>query len=92
MQFKPQNIQPLKSKMQPLATTQRIMTWVSICPAGESSSARQKKAYVAHSFANLFIHLISFTLNLVFCLKNVLIDFDNATFAFMFAIGEFGLI
>lgn len=78
--------------MQPLATTQRVMTWLSMCPPDESSNERQKKAYVIHTFAVLFLNVASFIASSAFCLKFVSIDFNSATFAFMASIGELGLI
>lgn len=71
--------------MQPLATTRRMMTWLSMCSAKESSSARQKIAFVAYT-------LIGFVASIAFCWKYFTIDFNGATFAFLIAIGEFGVI
>lgn len=78
------------NKMQPLASTRQMMMWLSMCTADESSTERQQKAYVAHTYAVLFLNLASFVASVVFCLKYISIDFDGAMFAFMTAIGEFG--
>lgn len=78
--------------MQPLATIRRVMTWLSMCPPDESSTERQRKAYVVHTLAILFFCVISFIASLTFCLKYVLVDFDGSTFAFMVAIIEFGVV
>lgn len=78
--------------MQPLETTHRMMTWLSMCTADESTDVRQKQAYVAHTLAVLFFNLLNFLESIAFCLKNLSIDFHGATFAFMIAIGELGLI
>lgn len=82
----------LSPKMQPLATTRRVLTWLSICPADESCNERQKKAYVAHTLAVLFLNLIGFIGCLALCLKNVSIDFDDGMFALSGSITEFGVI
>lgn len=78
--------------MQPLATTRRMMTWLSMCSAKESSSARQKIAFVAYTLTFLCLNLIGFVASIAFCWKYFTIDFNGATFAFLIAIGEFGVI
>ena len=78
--------------MKPLATTQLMMTWLSMCPADESSTKRQKMAHIAYTLAVFIINVICLAASLVFCLEHISIDFDSAIFAFMVCIGEFGLI
>lgn len=78
--------------MQPLATTRLMMMWLSMCPADESTTVRQKTVYVAHTWAVFMLNLFGFVANMVFIFKNVSIDFDGAMFAIMGAIGQVGLI
>lgn len=63
-----------------------------MCTADESSTERQKKAYVAHTWATLFFSVVAFLASVVYCLKYISIDFEGAMFAFMVAVGEFGMI
>lgn len=79
--------------MQPLPTTCLMMTWLSMCPADELTTTRQQKSgYIAYTLAVFILNVICFVASLVYCLKFFSIDFDGAAFAFMAAIGEFGLI
>lgn len=78
--------------MQPLETTRRMMTWLCMHPADESTTPQQKLAYVTHTLVILFFHLVSFVASFVFFVKYVSIDFNGAIFAFMIGIGELGLI
>lgn len=84
----------ISPKMQPLVTTRRLMTWLSMCPrADKSPNARPKKAYVvAHTFTVLSLNFIGFIAPIAFCLKYISIDFNGTTFAFMIIIAEFGVI
>lgn len=77
---------------QPLATTHQMMTWLSMCPTAESTIHRQKPAYIAYTLVILLLNVIAFATSLTYCLKYFFIDFDGATFAFMVAIGDFGLV
>lgn len=79
-------------KMQPLATTQRMMTWLSMCAANESTTLKQKRDYKAFSWAVFVSSIIGFTASLAYCLNFVFIDFNGAVFAFMAFIAEFGVI
>lgn len=78
--------------MQPLATTQLVMMWFCMCPTDESTTSRQKLAFVMHTVVNLFLHVVSVAASLVFCVKYIKIDFNGATFAFMIGIAELGLV
>lgn len=86
------NAKIIQPKMQPLATTRRMMMWLAMCSADESSSESQKEAYLAHALAVFLLNLIGFTASLAFSFKYVKTDFDSAMFAPMTTIGEFGLI
>lgn len=78
--------------MQPLATTRQVMTWLSICPADESTNSWQKRAYKAHTWAVLIINFTAVSAGLTFCMEFFQTDFDSSTFAFMAAAGECGAI
>lgn len=80
------------SKMQPLATTRKLMMWLCMCPVDETTTRRQRIAYIAHTLAILIICVISITTGLAYCIKFISIDFDGAVFGFMAGIAEFGII
>lgn len=79
-------------KMRPLATTQQMMIWYSMCSADKSVTCPQKRRYVAYTSVVLIIEMIGFVASLAYCIKFIRIDFDSAAFAFMVGIGDFGLI
>lgn len=78
--------------MQPLATTQLMMAWLSMCSADESRFPRQQAGHIAHTLSVLVLIVSSFIASVAYCLKYFSINFNSATFAFMVAIGDFGLI
>lgn len=80
------------SKMPPLTTTHRWMTWLSMCPADGSATAVQRTIYIAHSLTFFILNVSCFSASLAFFLIFYSTDFDGAMFAFMIAIGQFGLI
>lgn len=80
------------TKMQPLVTTRRMMTWLSMHPPDESANAYQKRGYIMHTRAILILLLISVVASLSYCLKFFYTDFEGATFAFMTSIACTGLI
>lgn len=79
-------------QLRPLATTQLMMTWLSMCPPDESITRKQKWYYIACTSATLTISVISCVTSFAYCLKFISTDFDGAVFAFMVGIAEFGLI
>lgn len=79
--------------MRPLATTQLMLTWLSMCPADdESTTPRQKWLYIAHTLVVLILTVAGCASSLAYCLKLISTDFDSAVFAFMATIGMFGVI
>lgn len=78
--------------MKPLASTQLMMTWLSMCSVDESTTSRQRTGYIAHTLFVLIVNVINIVGNLAYCLKFISIEFDGAIFAFMVVIGEFGVI
>lgn len=82
----------ITQEMQPLPTTHRVLIWLSMCPADEFATCTQKVLYLANTLFVLIVNTSSFFACLRYCIKNTSIDFDSSTFAFMVAIGEFGLI
>lgn len=79
-------------KIQPLAATRRLLTWLSMYPANVSATRRKKSAYICHTLAVLIISLVSITISSANCVKRISINFDGAVFAFMVTIAEFGMI
>lgn len=79
-------------KMQPLTTTCRMMTWLSMCSPDGSTTPGQRRAHLAYSVAILIADVACFIASLACCWEFISIDFDSAIFAFMIAIGQFGLI
>lgn len=63
-----------------------------MCPVDETTTRRQRIAYIAHTLAILIICVISITTGLAYCIKFISIDFDGAVFGFMAGIAEFGII
>lgn len=82
----------IPANMRPLATTQLMMTWLSMCSADESTTIRQKRSHIAYTLAILVVNVIGCSASLVYCLKFISSDFDSSTFAFMVGIGHFGAI
>lgn len=78
--------------MQPLASTRQMMTWLSMCPADESATLRQRTGYIAYTLFVSFMIVTGFVTSVIYCFEFVSVDFDGAAFAFQIAIGEFGLI
>lgn len=80
-------------KMQPLATSRLMLEWISSCSVDKSTTtARQKFGQTAHTLFIVMINVTSSIASVVYCFKFGSIDFNNATFAFMITIGQFGLI
>lgn len=77
--------------MRPLATTHLLMTWLSMCPADEPISRRQKICHVANTLTALIANLIHCTAGAAYCLRYFSVDFSGAAFAVMAAIGTIGL-
>lgn len=78
--------------MRPLATTQLMMTWLSMCSANESTTLLQKIVYIAHTLAVFIINLSSIATSSVYCIKYFSIDLNGAMFGIMVIIGDFGMI
>ena len=78
--------------MQPLASMQQFMTWLSMCPANESTTLQQKRAYGAHTLAVLIVLVICLAASLAYCLEYYFIDFNGAAFALTVTIGFIGMI
>lgn len=78
--------------MRPLATTQLMMTWHSMCPADELTTPRQKVEHIAYTLAVLIVNVMCFVTSLAYCVKFFSIDFGGAAFSLMNAIGELGVI
>lgn len=78
--------------MQPLLTTNRMMMWLSMCSADQSSTQRQRIAYVAFTSAIFLVNLISFLASLTYVFTFFSTNFDNVVFSFMTMTGEFGMI
>lgn len=78
--------------MRPLATTQLMMTWLSMCPVDESITVRQKIGRIANTLFVFFLNVVLFVSSLAYCLKYFSVDFDGAAFGFMCIIGEVGMI
>ena len=78
--------------MQPLATTQLMLTWLSMCSADESATIQQKWGYIAHTLAILILDITCFVASLVYCFEFFTIDFNGAAFGFLGAVGQFAVI
>lgn len=78
--------------MQPLATSKRMMTWISMCPPDESTNAQRKLAYTANTVTIAIFMAATFVSSVVFFSKFLLVDFDGAVYALLFAMGEFGVL
>lgn len=83
----------IQSKMQPLATTQQMMTWLCMCPADEESTTpHQKRGYIAYTLAIVIMIEVCFFASMAYCIRFSTTDFDGAVFGFMCAIGAFGSV
>lgn len=80
------------SKIQPLVTIQKLMTWLSIFPAGDSTAPEQKWAYLLNTLIVSIILLICLTSSWAYILKFYSTDFNGAAFAFMVTIATFGFV
>lgn len=64
-------------------TTKLVLTWLSVCPAAESTSKFKKMAYKSFTVANYVAHLSGFLTYLVYLLKYSSTDLEGSIFAFM---------
>lgn len=78
--------------MQPLATTRRMMTWLSMCTADGLSNASRKMACVAFTLAISILNVMGLIASLVFSVKFFFIYFDGAVLAMMSIFGVIGAI
>lgn len=66
--------------MQPLATSQQVMTWLCMCPAEESTSKKRRLCYVAFSIIVSIITFAALLTSIVFFIKYLSIDFEAALY------------
>lgn len=78
--------------MRALATTQQLMTWLSMYPVDESTTRRQKRIYIGYTWTISIVNVSAFCASFGYGLKKITIDFDGAVFGFMTAIAGFGII
>lgn len=80
------------SEMNPLATNQRVLTWLCICPFDRDTRIWQKTLCV---ILTLFLFTFIFSLlvsSIVFFVQNVSIDFESCLYAVFQIAGISGLI
>lgn len=69
--------------MQALATTQRLLTWLFICPFSKTTSTPKKIVYFLFTAIVCVANLCNFAANLAFTWKFISIDLEGALFSFM---------
>lgn len=69
--------------MEPLSTTKRMLIWLCMYPAHESSSRWRKTVYCAFGLTIFGINLFTLLVHLAFFIKFVSSDVFGSVFAFM---------
>ncbi|XP_055305850.1 odorant receptor 4-like [Sitodiplosis mosellana] len=64
--------------MKPLATGQRVLTWLSVCPPDESTSKCQKQVYIICSVLVLVANVIGFVTSVAYVHRFVSIDLEKS--------------
>lgn len=67
--------------MKPLETTKRVLTWLCVCPADESTSIKQKKMYAIFTFMVCFSCISGFLGSVAFFIKFMKSDLENSLIA-----------
>lgn len=78
--------------MKPLLTNQKVLTWLCICPADETTRKWQKFIYIGISFAIIAMKMSVVVSSMIFLLKNLSSDLNAALFAFLQIVGMSGMI
>lgn len=74
--------------MKPLATHQRVLTWLCICPAENHTSKWKKSLYILLVFALFVVEVSAVVSSLVFFLKNVSEDLEESLYALFVIVGD----
>lgn len=74
-----------------LSTNQRVLTWLCIYPADDSTRIEIKLAYIIVSIVIIAIELSILIASIAFFMKNVSSDLDSSLFAVIQIVGLFGL-
>lgn len=68
--------------MKPLATNQRVLMWLNVCPVEESTSKRERDLYAAFSVGVFIVPLTVLAGSVLFFVQYWSIDLGQAFFAF----------
>lgn len=78
--------------MKPLATNHRVLTWLNVCPAADTSTKREKNLYFAFSVFILIFELSVLIGSILFFIKYWSINLEDAFFAFFQISAMFGFL
>lgn len=67
--------------MKPLATNQRVLKWLNVCPAEETASKLEKNAYVIINVAGVLFALGTILGSLLFAVKHWSTNLEDAFLA-----------
>lgn len=79
--------------MQPLATSQLMLEWISSCPVDKlKTTPSQRIGQIVHTLLIVVINVNCSIASVAYCIKFASTDFNGSLNAFMIAIGQFGWI
>lgn len=78
--------------MEPLTTTKLLLTWICMCSANESTSVKNKIAYIGTASIIFALNLFCLVSNTIFFIEFVATDLNGALFAFMTIYGNFAML
>lgn len=67
-----------KKKMKPLATGQRVLTWLCVCPPDETTSKWRKRAFIIFSVCVFMADLSAFVTSVAYVHRYVSIDLEKS--------------
>lgn len=75
--------------MEPLVTTQRVLTWLWVCPDTNNPSRWKKLGQFAGGQLCLIFQLLAFSAAIKFVMKFALIEVEKSLYEFMYVASHF---
>lgn len=70
-------------QIKPLATNQRVLTWICVCPVESTTSKNTKLLCIMFTITLYLIILIAFASSFVFFIENISIDMEKSFYALL---------
>lgn len=67
--------------MKPLVMNQRVLRWLSVCPADENDNKRKKNGYIAFSIVIIILIMCGLTSSAVYFFKSLSVNLEECLYS-----------